>query len=242
MMRSFLRYEQDAQPPENTSSPTESAAPSESASPSESPAPTPRPAGVSATVASQLVYLRQEPSENSASVVLLAFGDPLTVYTQTGEWWQVSWEGSMGYLPASAVRLETSSETPGDSTVIRKARVTTVSGGLNMRMEGKSGSPILTVIPRNTVIDVLSVGNSWCQVSYGGRTGYVMTVFLTLQESTVTPTAAPRRCRRSSRQSLRPMNLLYRPPFRLRRRLKKRRNLRQFPHLSPQLPGLSMRW
>lgn len=191
MMRSFLRYEQDAQPPENTSSPTESAAPSESASPSESPAPTPRPAGVSATVASQLVYLRQEPSENSASVVLLAFGDPLTVYTQTGEWWQVSWEGSMGYLPASAVRLETSSETPGDSTVIRKARVTTVSGGLNMRMEGKSGSPILTVIPRNTVIDVLSVGNSWCQVSYGGRTGYVMTVFLTLQESTVTPTAAP---------------------------------------------------
>ena len=60
-----------------------------------------------------------------------------------------------------------------------------------MRMEGKSGSPILTVIPRNTVIDVLSVGDSWCQVSYGGRTGYVMTVFLTLQESTVTPTAAP---------------------------------------------------
>ena len=191
MMRSFLRYEQDAQPPENTPSPTESAAPSESSSPSESPAPTPRPAGVSATVASQLVYLRQEPSENSASVVLLAFGDPLTVYSQTGEWWQVSWEGSMGYLPASAVRLETSSETPGDSTVIRKARVTTVSGGLNMRMEGKSGSPILTVIPRNAVIDVLSVGDSWCQVSYGGRTGYVMTVFLTLQESTVTPTAAP---------------------------------------------------
>lgn len=191
MMRSFLRYEQDAQAPENTPSPTESAAPSESASPSESPAPTPRPAGVSATVASQLVYLRQEPSENSASVVLLAFGDPLTVYSQTGEWWQVSWEGSMGYLPASAVRLETSSETPGDSTVIRKARVTTVSGGLNMRMEGKSGSPILTVIPRNAVIDVLSVGNSWCQVSYGGRTGYVMTVFLTLEESTVTPTMAP---------------------------------------------------
>ena len=191
MMRSFLRYEQDAQAPENTPSPTESAAPSESASPSESPAPTPRPAGVSATVASQLVYLRQEPSENSASVVLLAFGDPLTVYSQTGELWQVSWEGSMGYLPASAVRLETSSETPGDSTVIRKARVTTVSGGLNMRMEGKSGSPILTVIPRNAVIDVLSVGNSWCQVSYGGRTGYVMTVFLTLEESTVTPTMAP---------------------------------------------------
>ena len=191
MMRSFLRYEQDAQAPENTPSPTESAAPSESSSPSESPAPTPRPAGVSATVASQLVYLRQEPSENSASVVLLAFGDPLTVYSQTGEWWQVSWEGSMGYLPASAVRLETSSETPGDSTVIRKARVTTVSGGLNMRMEGKSGSPILTVIPRNAVIDVLSVGDSWCQVSYGGRTGYVMTVFLTLEESTVTPTMAP---------------------------------------------------
>ena len=69
--------------------------------------------------------------------------------------------------------------------------MTTVSGGLNMRMEGKSGSPILTVIPRNTVIDVLSVGNSRCHVSYGGRTGYVMTVFLTLEESTVTPTMAP---------------------------------------------------
>lgn len=191
MMRSFLRYEDSAQTPEASPSPTETPAPSEGASPSESPAATPRPSGVPATVASRLVYLRQEPSESSASVVLLAMGDPLTVYSQTGEWWQVSWEGSMGYLPASAVRLETSSETPGNSTVIRKARVTTVSGGLNMRMEGKSGSPILTVIPRNTVIDVLSVGNSWCQVSYGGRTGYVMTVFLTLEESTVTPTMAP---------------------------------------------------
>ena len=191
MMRSFLRYEQDAQTPEQSPSPTETAAPSESVSPSEGPAPTPRPAGVSATVASQLVYLRQEPSESSASVVLLAFGDPLTVYSQTGEWWQVSWEGSMGYLPASAVRLETAAETPGNSTVIRKARVTTVSGGLNMRMEGKTGSPILTVIPRNAVIDVLSVGESWCHVSYGGRTGYVMTSFLTLEESTPTPTSVP---------------------------------------------------
>ena len=187
MMRSFLRYEDGAQTPEASPNPTETPAPSEGASPSESPAATPRPSGVPATVASRLVYLRQEPSESSPSVVLLAMGDPLTVYSQTGEWWQVSWEGSMGYLPASAVRLESGSEAPGSSGTARKARVTTVSGGLNMRMEGKTGSPILTVIPRNMVIDVLSVGESWCQVSYGGRTGYVMTSFLTLQESTPTP-------------------------------------------------------
>ena len=33
---------------------------------------------------------------NFCAAVLRAFGDPLTVYTQTGEWWQVSWEGICG--------------------------------------------------------------------------------------------------------------------------------------------------
>ena len=193
MMRSFLRYEQDAQPPRKH----------------------PFSHGIGRAVGkffalrkpgphapsrrcfrhgglSQLVYLRQEPSENSASVVLLAFGDPLTVYSQTGEWWQVSWGGAAWAIcprPLSAWKRPLKRR--GIPQLLARPGVTTVSGGLNMRMEGKSGSPILTVIPRNTVIDVPSVGNSWCQVSYGGRTGYVMTVFLTLEESTVTPTMAP---------------------------------------------------
>jgi uncharacterized protein YraI len=47
-----------------------------------------------------------------------------------------------------------------------------------MRKSAASGSSVVIAIPQYSVIDVLEKGTSWCKVSYGGKTGYVMTGYL----------------------------------------------------------------
>ncbi len=83
---------------------------------------------------------------------------------------------------------ETPTPTP-DSSLLR-ARVTTSSGSLNLRIEARSGSAVLTRIPKGTVLTVEEKLAAWSRVSFAGVTGYVMNSFLTFVENVGT-TSAP---------------------------------------------------
>ena len=65
---------------------------------------------------------------------------------------------------------------------IAYAKVTTVSGRLNLRKQPKAGSTILVRIPQNERIPVYEKLALWSKVSYGTVTGYVMNEFLTFEE------------------------------------------------------------
>jgi uncharacterized protein YraI len=56
-------------------------------------------------------------------------------------------------------------------------RTATVSKGVNMRARPKSGSGILTTIPRSAVVQVVGC-KSWCEVIYKGRRGYIYKSFI----------------------------------------------------------------
>lgn len=75
------------------------------------------------------------------------------------------------------------------------ARITTTGGSLNMRSTPSKDASVLTTIPNNTIITVLTRGSQWCNISYMGRTGYVMTSYLTFITTAATqvpvPTATP---------------------------------------------------
>ena len=58
------------------------------------------------------------------------------------------------------------------------AYVQTASGSLNLREQPGSAYRVLRTIPRGSAVTVLSYGDPWCQVTYGGTEGYVMTSFL----------------------------------------------------------------
>ena len=68
------------------------------------------------------------------------------------------------------------------ATILAYARVTTVSGGLNLRTQARAGSPILRVIPRNARVAVLAYEGNWCRVLYDSTMGYVMRSFLTFEQ------------------------------------------------------------
>ena len=69
------------------------------------------------------------------------------------------------------------------------ARVTTQEGSLNLRARATLTAEILTRIPQNAVVTVIEKGAVWTQVSYGSRTGYVKTQFLTFFDSAADETA-----------------------------------------------------
>ncbi|MBP3541109.1 MAG: SH3 domain-containing protein [Clostridia bacterium] len=135
------------------------------------------------TTASGSLNLRMEPSVGSRVLTTIPQYATVTVTSYGTEWCAVSYGGLSGYAMTTFLTLESSSgptpapETPpqGDYT---SAVVTTASGSLNLREEPRSGSRILRTIPRNASVQVNSYGASWCNVTYGDTTGYVMTTFL----------------------------------------------------------------
>lgn len=86
-------------------------------------------------------------------------------------------------LPAKAVlaagTIPETPEMPGDNSGgTMTAYVQTASGSLNLREQPGSAYRVLRTIPRGSAVTVLSYGDPWCQVTYGGTEGYVMTSFL----------------------------------------------------------------
>ena len=119
------------------------------------------------------------------------------IVTEYGATWCKAWyDGKTGYVMTKFVRLTggsmpTPTPVPTPEPIIDYARVTTANGGLNLR-DAINGTRI-AVIPQGATVSVHSKGADWCRVSYSGKTGYVMTKFLTFGSAapTETPTPAP---------------------------------------------------
>lgn len=119
------------------------------------------------------------------------------IVTEYGATWCKAWyDGKTGYVMTKFVKLTggsmpTPTPVPTPEPIIDYARVTTANGGLNLR-DAINGTRV-AVIPQGATVSVHSKGADWCRVSYSGKTGYVMTKFLTFGSAapTETPTPAP---------------------------------------------------
>lgn len=73
------------------------------------------------------------------------------------------------------------------------AVVSTTGGSLKLRAKASTSASVTVYayIPNGTRIEIISRGSTWCKAAYGGRTGYVMTEYLTFDSSRATPTRTP---------------------------------------------------
>ena len=75
------------------------------------------------------------------------------------------------------------------------ARVTTGGGSLKLRAKKSTAAnaAVRAYLPDGAVVRLLSRDKTWCQVEYEGKTGYVLTEFLTFaqEKKTPKPTAKP---------------------------------------------------
>lgn len=202
MMSSFLTYTGEAGVPDgNEELPPDGDAPQEDDAPDGEEAPNDGEQPLTARVTTEYGSLNMRAEARAGSPILTTIPrGALVTVTQAGSiWCGVSYNGYQGYSMTCYLTFE-EGEQGGetDTPVQMTAIVTTVSGSLNLRALPRSGSDILLRIPQYATVNVTEYGSQWCGVNYNGVSGYVMTMFLTLQptqpdvgDATPSPSPSP---------------------------------------------------
>ena len=76
------------------------------------------------------------------------------------------------------------------SVAAAEAKSNTVTAEVNLRDTPTTSGKILTLIPKGTSVEVTACINGWCEVSYNGQNGYVISRNLDVPQQ---PQSAPRR-------------------------------------------------
>ncbi len=173
------------------SAPAASAVTPTPAAPAPTAAPTPPPGGEYATVTGGSLKLRRSRSSSAAWHTIIP-DKARVVVTEKGDTWCAAAYGKYsGFVltkymtfdsaPAAEKAAETPeiTATPAPVSGAVKATVSTPSGSLNMRKAAKGSAGIVTRIPGEAAVTVLSYEGEWAKVTYKNYTGYVKRSFLT---------------------------------------------------------------
>ncbi len=131
------------------------------------------------------VNLRASPSFTAAVIGQASPGTMVTVYLKGTKFWFISMAGTYGFMDASFLSSGGANPSPNPPVVIPEstnAVVTNTGRNLNLREQPSTSSRVLGSYPGNTAIRVQSQGLTWSRVlvPISGKTGYMMTRYLTL--------------------------------------------------------------
>lgn len=175
------------------------------ASPTPTPTAIPQQGGGTAVVTlsntAETLNLRESPSTSSGVLAKLRNGAVLTVLLRDTTWTQVQVAGLVGYVMNTYVRYDggntatpTAVPTTPPATQTQYATVSVASGTLNLRASPNLTSKVVTTIPNGATVSVLQAGDLWYAISYAGRVGYVLRMYLKVENDTspgVQPTPTP---------------------------------------------------
>ncbi|MGN0971378.1 MAG: SH3 domain-containing protein, partial [Aristaeellaceae bacterium] len=132
------------------------------------------------------VNLRYMPDTSGQVLAVLAPGTEVTV-TLDGEVWSVVKAGdTTGYVMSRYITFTR----PAQQEETRY--VNAPSGGLNLRQSASASAAVILSIPHGAQVTLLQAADdSWSQVRYGERTGYVATQYLSVSPTGPAATATP---------------------------------------------------
>lgn len=136
--------------------------------------------------ASGTLNLREQPSMGAKVLMTIPRGESIVVTSRGEEWCAVRYGGVSGHVMTKFLSF------PADSSAepTAYATVATQSGPLNMRSQPAVGSAVVVQIPKGAQVGVIAQSGSWSQVSYGGKSGYVMSSYLRTENDTPTVTGS----------------------------------------------------
>lgn len=114
-------------------------------------------------------------AEAAASGELAATGQPFAMLGSPEDE-QIELEPTVDDVPSPAPRGQDAASDDDKPQV--SGRTVTVNDGVNMRSAPRSGSGVLTVIPRGARVIAAPGCEQWCRVSYNGRSGYIYRTFI----------------------------------------------------------------
>ena len=156
--------------------------------------------GHGTVINSRALNLRSAASMSGSVLTTIPGGTVVPILSLTDSWAYVQYGLRAGYVSTAYLsirRISASALTPAPTSVPGasglQARVVTPQGSLNLRETASDAARVLCTIPQNTALSVLERGGTWSKIVYAGRTGYVMTRFLSFLSDAQTPlpTAIP---------------------------------------------------
>ena len=129
--------------------------------------------------------LRAEPSGKGAILARIPNGTTVQVCLQGSKWWQVSYNGSYGFVDSGFLGQGGVQPDPqyGNATV-----QTGNGGKLNLREQPNPNARVLGQFMNGTSLYVLERGAEWSYVQINGQKGYMMTRYLSIRGSSATKT------------------------------------------------------
>jgi len=123
--------------------------------------------------ATQVLFLRSEPSTSSNSLGYYRNGKTVKLIAKLNGWYKVEVDGKTGYMMSQFLKV---TEDISSSTAI----VYNPNGNsyVNFRSASSLNASVMKQIPVGTKIDVVSKGVDWTKAVYDGQTGYISTWFL----------------------------------------------------------------
>ena len=177
--------EQPSQPeqpaePEQPSQPEQPAEPEQPAQP-EQPAEPEQPAQpatiTAATINASALYIRVGAGTNYTALALAYRGETVTVLEKGDSWSRVTTQrGVTGYASNDYLTFVSSSP-------VTTVTATVTASSLNFRTGPGTGYGSMGYISRGQTVTVTEKGDSWCKITYNGKTGYVSTQYLSFASS-----------------------------------------------------------
>ena len=119
------------------------------------------------------VNMRASASTSGAILATPAKGAAVTVLGQSGNFYQVSYDGKTGYIDKRYVQVSSGSTGSTGSTTGTPGVIYNVSSNVNMRASASTSASIVAKPAKGAAVTILGESGSFYQVSYDGKTGYI---------------------------------------------------------------------
>ncbi len=146
-------------------------------------------ATVGTVTANPSLNLRQSATTSTAVLIAIPKNTQVNVISKNGSnWYNVTYNGRTGWVsgqylsvkdsPVAPVTPVVSAPTPNGAKTVG---VVTANPSLNLRKSAATSAAVLTAIPKNTQVTVISKNaNNWYNVTYNGKTGWVSGSYLSM--------------------------------------------------------------
>ena len=141
---------------------------------------------------SESLNLRSSGSYSGSIIGSIPGGTVLPVFSSDGEWARVQYGQQVGYCAVSYLTL--SSVYPQDVNGSGSSAMVSLPGGVGaapMRVSASTSASVLSYVSHGTQVIVHSNDGSWCLISVGGVTGYILSSALDFGSTGVVPTDPP---------------------------------------------------
>ncbi|WP_339147014.1 MULTISPECIES: SH3 domain-containing protein [unclassified Sutcliffiella] len=134
--------------------------------------------GQVAIITTDGLNIRSEPSTQSEVLGSLSNGQQVDVLAIRGDWLNISYNGTVGWIHRDYATIGTSSS-GGQGGKTPKTGATIKVSGLNVRSEPSLNGKVLEQLSQGTAVTIINEKNNWCEIEYGnGETGWIAGWFL----------------------------------------------------------------